>query len=434
MKETLTIDRLTHEMEGVARDATGRVVFVEGALPGEEVEVEITTSKKRFARAHTTRVVESSTHRTSSACAAYPMCGGCQCWHMAQSMEFSWKVQAAWENLKRLSRATLPEPVTHSLGQLQYRTRAVFHCQKQDGQTIVGFRVSGSHRLVALSQCHVLHPVLWSVYQALCQWPGWQSGRCLVELASETQAVLTFYQSQFAAQDAQRHCAQWMASQSSVQGIVLALSRRKQIDIGQTDVAVEVVFGKVPDTLRGQRLPGGLFRQANPQMNALLLGQIVRKCQALSPIKHCVELFAGCGNISFALASEVERLTAFEAPGDAVECGQRLAEHMGASHVRFEGAQLMKDRLPEPVVDALQDSDVVLIDPPRAGAKTVCEFLAQDDVASHLLYVSCDPGALGRDLGILCKDGLWQVQSIDMFDMFPRTGHLETLVHLRRQI
>ena len=137
------------------------------------------------------------------------------------------------------------------------------------------------------------------------------------------------------------------------------------------------------------------------------------------------EYFAGTGNFTLALADAFAEVVALEGDADAVPVGEALAEAAGAGNVSFRQADLTAPPRPLP------QADVVLLDPPRTGARALCELLA-NGAARRIVYVSCDPACLARDLAALKVSENWEIASVDMVDLFPRTAHVETVVVLRR--
>lgn len=430
------IERLSTHMEGVGHLPDGRVVFVPGALPDEEVRVELNQSKKRHARADLLSVERASDARVEPACPVFEECGGCACWHMEVTHEFEWKASAAYENIARSSglKEGMPPPVFHRAKKpLGYRVRATIHCSSKSGKRLVGFRGQGSHDIIGLPSCAVLDPLVWRAYIVLrddC--PDWLEGRCLIERVSQTEVAVTFIKSEWTTKRTPESSLGAMFKRHEfIVGATLSVSRRRQHQLGRPAVEVPWIFGVYPDALKDLYVASGLFRQANVEMNRTLTQALSQWCEDLSPQARVVECFAGCGNLTFAIAPHVGEVIAYEAPGVSVDHGQRLAGLSGFTHVTFDEQDLMGERLAGRVVAEIQRADVLVLDPPRDGAKLVCEYLASDRGPQDVIYVSCDPGALGRDLRILSP--FWDIHKIEMFDMFPKTAHLETMVWLKRK-
>lgn len=431
----LQIERLSHGAEGIARDPQGRVVFVTGALPGERVLARVHTQKRRFARAQAVQIIEPSPWRVEPGCPHAHQCGGCQLWHLDQRQELSLKAQAACEAIARVGRleVPLPDPILHqSPSSERYRCRATFHLRGVAGkERLVGFHEEQSHRILSLSQCPVVALPLERAYEEL-SWalPSLVDAELLCELATEAHVVVTVWAERWPASFAQE-AQQWLARSKVVRGVELRRPGLEPLRFGQPQIPVEVAMASTPASIRGGVVPAGLFRQANPEINqamAQTLLELVTKASA----QDMIELFCGYGNFSFALAAQLKRLRAFEGQGQSVEAAVELAQHHPHDGLTFEVADLMGEGAKRwfEQID-LTGVDALLLDPPRAGARELCQLLAQaPSTLKDLFYISCDPACLGRDLGELGQG--WRMEQLHMFEMFPRTAHLEALVWLRR--
>lgn len=431
----LQIERLSHGAEGIARDPQGRVVFVTGALPGERVRARVHTQKRRFARAQAVEILEPSPWRVEPGCPHAHQCGGCQLWHLDQHQELGLKAQAASEAIARVGRLeqTLPEPILHhSPSSERYRCRATFHLQGAVGDDRrVGFHEEQSHRILSLSQCPVVALPLERAYEELA-WalPSLAGAELLCELATQEQVVVTVWAERWPASFAQE-AERWLAQSKVVRGVELRRPAQAPLRFGQSQIPVEVAMASTPASIRGGVVPAGLFRQANPEINQAM-AQTLLELVTCACAQDMVELFCGYGNFSFALAAQLERLRAFEGQGQSVEAAVELAQHHPHAGLTFEVADLMGEGAKRwfEQVD-FEGVDALLLDPPRAGARELCQLLAQaPESLRDIFYISCDPACLGRDLGEL--GATWQIEQLHMFEMFPRTSHLETLVWLRR--
>ncbi len=200
----------------------------------------------------------------------------------------------------------------------------------------------------------------------------------------------------------------------------------EDVVFGDITVDGEEVLARPP--VEAAHLPSANFRQSYRHMNLQLVDEVYRIIDGLEA-RSVIELFCGNGNFSFALPERVERFVGLEANPAAIESAKGLAKLARLDGYEFRVADLSEGFV-EPLDEMVDHFDLVLLDPPRAGASKVCDELAQYQHLEAIVYVSCDPACLGRDLKTLAQGG-WELESLTMFDMFPRTSHIETVAVLR---
>ena len=431
----LQVERLSHGAEGIARAPDGRVVFIAGALPGEVVRARVDRQKRRFARAQLVSVLLASPARVQPQCPLAARCGGCQLWHVAPALELELKAQAAREAIERVSRRShaMPEATLHaSPSQQRYRCRATFHLRGAGAQRRVGFHEGQSHRILTLPSCLVLTSALELAYEEL-SWamPSLAQAELLCEEASPGRVVVTA-QAEQALAPLRPEAQRWLERSQVVQGVVLSARGQAAQHVGAVQIPASVALAQAPAALADEHVPAGLFRQANPEVNQIM-AQTLRRLVERSGCRDMVELFCGCGNLSFGLAQGLERLRAYEGQGQSVQAARRLAARHPQLPLTFEVADLMGEGAARWFSrTSFEGVQGVVLDPPRAGARELCQLLADaaPGTLRDLFYISCDPACLGRDLAELGPQ--WRIEALHMFDMFPRTAHIETLVWLRR--
>jgi 23S rRNA (uracil1939-C5)-methyltransferase len=425
------IEKLIQGGEGFGRMEDGRSVMVRGALPGELIEANVTEERPTWLRAELVRVLEPSEERVSPACAHAARCGGCDLWHMDAARELGHKQRAAWEAVARLGKITLPEPTLFDAPSVEgWRVKMSFH--------VIGGRVGlyarASRRLVEIERCLVATPGLLEAARWLVgQCPGLERAELIAEAAGEGQVVLTLLA------DRWRAPAGWadqlraaLPTAPAVRGVRWQRGERgPDVCVGDATIALTSAHGWVPEPLRGERLAAGLFRQANPAMNAALLGYVREAVEWLGG-GQVVELYGGSGNLTWGLAASAERVRMMEGESEGVREAQRLIAAGGlGEQISAEVVYLDGDALSAWFGRQEQAADVIVLDPPRVGAREVCEVLASYKEARGVVYVSCDAACLGRDLAVLAEGG-WVPERAGCFDMFPRAAHCEVVVVLRR--
>jgi 23S rRNA (uracil1939-C5)-methyltransferase len=401
----LTIDRLSSEGRGMAF-IERKPVFVAQTLPGETVRVRIVEEKREYAVAQLLGVVESSPLRQTPRCPLFDNCGGCQ----LQMLDYAQQVTHKQQTLQHLLAPFAPqwqEPLLAEPWQYRHRARLSV-CADAQGRPQLGFKSANSHRIVALKHCDIIDrrllPLLEQIPQWLQQLSKWQRIKEIVVVVDADGQLALAYQAESAFPAVDRALLQQLAVAA---GIKLADKN-------------SVLSYAIPSQNLRLSFHARDFTQVNPAVNDLLVERSMEWLQ-LAPDDKLADFFCGLGNFSLPSARRAQQVTGFELDGDMVTRAARNAQTAGIDNAIFAAADLFAaDTL------ALDDFDKALLDPPRAGAKLLCQQLAQSNVKT-VLYVSCNPHTLVRDLDILVASG-FRVQRAALVDMFPQTGHIEALV------
>ena len=433
----LRIERLAHDGRGVAHDATGKALFVEGALTGERVEVAVHRTRKRFDEAHVREVLEASPERVEPPCAYYARCGGCDLQHLAVPAQRRHKQAVLVDLLARQGIVVDGEPELLAGTGQGYRRRARLGVKiDAEGQLHLGFRARHSHRLVDIEHCTILVPELDALLVPLHrQVASLQAPRQVghLELLASDQGV-TLVVRQLKEHAADREA--WLTF-GAEHGLNLArltgrdapelewLTPRPTLSCRVPGVGGELDLGFAP----------GDFLQANAEVNRRMVATALDWLDGLADAP-LLDLFAGVGNFSLPLASAGARVTAVEGSPSMVE---RL-EHNARANARAPSLSLVArqvDLAEAGAVAALLAElapEVVVLDPPRDGAEEAARALVAAPVP-RVLYVSCDPATLARDAAHLLQGG-YRVTRIAVADMFVHTSHLESMLlfeHSRTQ-
>ncbi len=422
----VTIERLGFGGDGVGRLPDGRVAFVRGALPGDVVQIQVRKNKKRFVQGQIHAFVQRSASRVEPLCPlADGRCGGCQLWGASAQDAWLWKRQAAVEALERAGRLRLEVPVeaVQAPSDQGYRRRLRLKINER-GQ--MGFYAAGSHRLTQIPDCLVAHPTLLGARDALQgALGGLGGGSLLLELDADGQRAVGLLQMRHHDKAARRLKGRLKLG-GALGGVRLKPQNNKRGSV--------VDMGDVHFTLRAdgmdRRLTVGAFTQANDAINEALIERTLAALD-LKEGQRVLELYCGAGNFSFSVARAGAEVRGYELDAGAIDAARQGAD------THFEPPQ--RSRLSFDVRDlsvGLPAKDTqpgryerVLLDPPRTGAKEVVADLLKL-AAKRIVYVSCDPPTLGRDLGLLLEGGAYRLESLTAFDMFPRTYHVEMLAVL----
>lgn len=399
----VTIESLAFGGDGVGR-IDGRAVFVPDTAPGDEVRVEITREHRRWARARVVEVVRSGLERRDPPCPLAGTCGGCSWQHVAQQEQLRSKRRILEQALRKLPLAALDfeapaEPFA-------YRRRARMRWEASRGHTSLGFVGRRSHGIVDLEHCPLLCPALAQflvpLRRALSCSPG---GRGQLALLG--------------GRDGEVHLS--LRVERGAPPPVEAL-----IDTGARGGAVcrrgaePVRFGRDAIELEEAELWASAlgFAQANAAGNARLRRIVAERASA----GRVLELYAGNGNLSEVLARDASEVIAVEAAAEGARLLRRnVARHDLPVRVLEQAARRALARVEGPF-------DLVVVDPPREGAAEIVDRLASLAIR-RVLYVSCDPMTLARDLGRLCAAGYGGLEVIGL-DMMPQTFHIEAVAEL----
>jgi 23S rRNA (uracil1939-C5)-methyltransferase len=420
---------LAHGGEGVGRsedpDET-RVWFVEGALPGERVRVALDREHKRWLRGHVLEVLEPSPHRVEPPCPLALTCGGCSWQHVDPAAQAELKRGIVASQLRRLGvEIGQVRPSPQPLG---YRRRARLHYRKTDRQTIeLGFFGQNSHDIVDHPHCPVLAPPLDWGLQRLREWAQWlpADGEVL-GLCNEQEVVLGL--------PGVRHTPE-------IEAAIRATIERSEGDEGPTLLGVQlrggrehVGVGRTSLQLDGETKLAPVvqgpftFSQAQREQNEALVEHVLTMARPAGT--RVLELHAGVGNFSRGLAREAKRVWTVDGDREAVTCLQRLAEHERLPIVAKRGKV---ERLLANLAEAGERRyDVVVLDPPRSGIGEESARHLATVAQQRIVYVSCDPATLARDLAVLVEHG-FAIVDITVFDMMPMTAEVETVATLVRK-
>jgi 23S rRNA (uracil1939-C5)-methyltransferase len=377
----LRIDELAAGGDGVGRGPDGRVVFVPFTAPGDFVRVRVTESRARFARGRALALLEPGPQRSDPACPVFGSCGGCAWQHVAYPAQLAAKARILEDALRRLGGLAPPGriEVMASPSAWGYRSRA--RVLVQGGR--VGFRRRRSHAVCATTRCPVLLPALDEKLHELAQGPPPVDGEW--ELA-------------------------WGDGQA--RAVPLASPGRER-------VAMEIA---------GERI--GISPGVFAQSNALLLPALAARLLALAGAGGCaLELYAGAGCFTLPLARRFERVVALEASPEAVRDLRANLEGAGIENVEVLGETLER-ALARGGLAALAPEALVL-DPPRAGLPEGAAQTLARLAPVRVVYLSCDPATLARDLALFVARG-FALRSLEGFDLFPQTPHVEALALLAR--
>ena len=450
----LTIEKLIYGGDGLARlpaapdneEARGRgkAVFVPFVLGAEKIEASLTEQKPGFARAKADTILEPSPHRVQPGCQYFSRCGGCHYQHAGYEHQLEIKTEILRESLRRTAKLELPFDIeVHPSPPWNYRNRS--RLQVQVNPTFAaGYFKLASHELLAVEECPISSPLINRGLASL-----WQSGRAgkvpegvrEVEFfanADDTQLLVDVGCAREARRAAVREWAEELrVAMPAIAGVVAfreanpgdrkAAAPEILVTVGSASLTYKTAYG-------AYRVSAGSFFQTNRH----LTDELVRIVTAGQSGKLALDLYAGAGLFSTALAGDFHHVVSVEPSqtssadlaynqslnGETVQATteQYLARGENSGRVGKVGAVFPR---------IIHKPDLAVVDPPRSGlGERVARLLATLG-APRVIYVSCDPATLARDLVPLLAAG-YRAEQVHLVDLFPQTYHLESVVHLAR--
>ncbi|MEB6371109.1 23S rRNA (uracil(1939)-C(5))-methyltransferase RlmD [Klebsiella michiganensis] len=410
---TVTVNDLDPFGQGVARHQ-GKALFISGLLPQEQADVVVVEDKKQYARAQVKRRLSYSPQRQAPRCPHFGICGGCQQQHASIELQQQSKRAA----LARLMKRDVDDIIAASPWGYRRRARLSLNYQPKSQQLQMGFRKANASEIVDVVQCPVLVPTLGALLPAVRE--------CLSELKSVRQlGHVELVQADNGPLMVLRHTAALPAADkeklerfSQSHGLSLYLAPQSEI--------LEHIRGEAPwytsDGLRLVFSPRD-FIQVNDGVNQLMVRTALEWLD-IQPQDRVLDLFCGMGNFTLPLAKRAAQVVGVEGVPALVAKGQENAALNGLHNVTFFHENLEEDVTRQ--AWAKHGFDKVLLDPARAGAAGVMLHIIKL-APRRVVYVSCNPATLARDSDVLLQAG-YTIQRLAMLDMFPHTGHLESMV------
>ncbi len=440
---TVSIEDLTHDGAGVAK-IDGYPLFIVGALPGETAEVHVLKTLKSYGFAKLIEIITPSEHRVAPPCHVFDECGGCQVQHLSYEGQLMWKQQMVKNAMERL--AKLPHVPVHPVKGMdnpwRYRNKSQIPFGIQDGRVVAGFYQTRSHEIADTDVCIIqteeadeilremkkelgrlgIAPYNEKTHQGMLRHVVIRKGRA----TGEIMVVLVTKKKKFPQQV------------EAVAAIKRILPQVTSIVQNVNDEKTNVIFGEKTITLWGKdaiedligdvrfEISARSFYQVNPEQTEVLYQQALDYAQ-LTGTETVIDAYCGIGTISLFLAKQAKQVLGVEIVPQAIEDAKRNAEINGFENTYFEAgpAEVV---IPKWYKEG-KTADVLVVDPPRKGCDEALLQTILEQKPGRVVYVSCNPATLARDLRIL-EDGGYVTQEVQPVDMFPQTTHCEAVAWL----
>lgn len=438
---TLSVTALSEKGDGIA-DWHGRKVFIPDTLPGEEVSVALHGIKPKYAQGELLQVLQPHPQRVPPHC-QYAECGGCQLSHLAYAGQLQLKQQQVTAALQRKGIFVPVEPCLGMSEPLAFRNKAVYAVRSENGEPQIGFYRKNSHQVIDIAACPVQHPQTTDIIMAIRQWMkdlniagydeanhagclryvmirhGFKTGACMVVLVTLTEEL-----------PGEAELLHYLKACGKIDSVIHNVNPERVNRILGTQQRVCDGTDAIEDELHGLTfsISAHSFYQVNPQQTDQLYATALRFAE-LTGDETVFDIYCGIGTISLYLAQEAKKVIGIEVVAQAIEDARNNARWNHLDNTEFYTGKA------EEVVPALYTqgarADVVVVDPPRKG----CELAVLNTMAAmkpeRIVYVSCDPDSLARDLVVLQQAG-YSIKKVQPVDMFPHSMHVETVVQLTR--
>jgi 23S rRNA (uracil1939-C5)-methyltransferase len=443
----LALDDLDQEGRGVGRHQ-GQVIFVPGGLPGEHLRVRLRHQARRHWLGELLELLEPAADRRRPPCILAERCGGCSLQALRDDAQQRWKQRRVAEALRRIADLDLPlRPLLPAPAGLGYRNRAVIPLERREGRLRAGFYQRGSHRIVNMNHCPVLDPRLdvliapikqdleataWTVdrhgggaeggLRHLALRIGQHSGEILISLIASHDRL----------RGVEELARTWLNRWPEVVGVSLNLQPLAGNRLLGEHTRVLAGRGELREPFAGVelRIAADSFFQVHTSQAERLVPLLL---EALGPGSgQLLDAYCGIGTFSLPLAASGWRVLGIEQQASAVALARRNAAANGLAELAaFEVAAVgavLADRL----AGGAPSWNALLVDPPRKGLEPAALAAIVSGGPPLLLYLSCDPATLARDLAVLCREAGYRGRWLQPVDFFPNTSHVETLAVLER--
>lgn len=440
----IVIEKMAHEGQGIGK-INGKTVFIENAIMGEKCRIEIVKSKKSYAIGKVIEILEPSPYRVIPACTNARECGGCSLLHMSYEGQLVFKTEKVKDSLRRIGH--IHAPVCDTLGMKrpwQYRNKTQHPVGMVKNDVVIGFYEKGTHNIVETKECLLQHPLVNDVLSAVRFWMvesgipaydeiahqglirhvvtrvGYKTGDVMVVLVVNGREV--------------------PSTKSLIDKLIRKISAIKSIVINANTKKTNVIMGDENITLYGNpyiydyiadiryRISPLSFFQINPIQVEVLYNKALEYA-GLTGNETVIDLYCGIGTITLFLAKRAKKVYGIEIVPQAIADAKYNAEMNGFDNVEFiQGAA--ETIMPKMAAEGIKP-DVIVIDPPRRGCdETTLDAMVKAS-PDRIVYVSCNPATLARDLRYL-EDRGYKTQKVQPIDMFPQTHHVECVAIIQR--
>ncbi|MDS0526240.1 23S rRNA (uracil(1939)-C(5))-methyltransferase RlmD [Clostridium sp. SHJSY1] len=439
-----------YEGEGIAK-LEGFPIFIQGALAGEKVRVKIIKVKKGYAYGKLEEIIETSESREVPPCTYFKRCGGCSIQHMSyeKQLDFKWeRVKDCISKIGGLSKELVKYPLGMESNPYRYRNKVQLPIGKVNGEVVVGFYAPRSHNIIDINSCLIQDEVADSVSNITREWivknniepvtldgeynpkgivrhimirKGFKTGEVMVVLVASTKDIPNLNELKESLID----------SIEGIKSIVLNVNpKNTNVILGEECITI---YGS--DTIQDYigefkfNISPLSFFQVNPVQTEVLYNKAL-EFAGLTGKETVFDAYCGTGTITLFLSKKAKKVYGVEVIEPAIINAWENAKINSVDNVKFSVGK-SEDVIPSLINDGIK-ADVIVVDPPRKGCDVKLLHAIGETKPERVVYVSCDPSTLARDLKILEEAGYRPVE-VQPVDMFPQTAHVENVVKLVRK-
>lgn len=439
---TVEIENLGNDGEGIGR-ADGYPLFIKDALPGDVVEAQVMKAKKNYAFARMDKLLSASPSRVEPVCPDHRRCGGCQLQALAYEKQLEYKEQKVREDLIRIGGLTDPKvlPIIGMEEPFHYRNKAQFPFGRdREGRTVTGFYAGRTHSIIPNTDCalgvtenqRILETILAYMEEFGVAPYEETTGDGLIRHALIRKAFATGELMVCLVLNGRS-----LPHAEELADRLFAIPGMTSFSLNVNEKRTNVILGTEVIPVRGRSYItdriGEISYQISPlsfyQVNPAQTEKLYRTALDYADLKGTEtvwDLYCGIGTISLFLAQKAGSVCGVEIVPQAIEDARRNAEINGIANAAFYVGKA-EEVLPAWYREHQTPADVIVVDPPRRGCDPVCLETILAMSPERIVYVSCDPATLARDLKILCADGRYRLQQAQPVDMFPQTAGVETV-------
>ena len=424
-----SIDSLTSDARGVAR-IDGKATFINGALPGEQVQFRYTRCKSKYDEGVIENVISASPDRVAPKCEYHLICGGCSLQHLSSKAQVQMKQQQLLDNFQQIGKVSPEEVLPPMMGDhWGYRRKARLGVRdvKAKGRVLVGFREQSNRYLADIHSCEVLHESVGYRLDELSGLIGSMHGRQVIaqiEVAVSDDVTALVFRNLEPLDDYDLDILINYAKQS---GLNIYLQPGGEETIKPLWPETSTLSYAIPEyDIQIEFLPSD-FTQVNASINQQMVTAAIDLLQIKSD-ESVLDLFCGLGNFTSAIARKAQQVTGIEGDRGLVDRARVNAKNNKLDNIQFSVANLFEDISLQSWSN--HEYDKLLLDPPRSGAQAIVENISRIN-PGRIVYVSCHPATLARDAGILVDSGYRLLQA-GIMDMFPHTMHVESIAVFER--
>jgi 23S rRNA (uracil1939-C5)-methyltransferase len=434
------IEKLSYGGHGVGRCPDGVVLFVPYTARGDLIRARITEDQGSFRRASVTEILEASPDRVEPKCPLFMNCGSCHLQHTGYDSQLEIKEEIFYEQLAKIGgigrdEIEHPEGILASPSSFNYRIRARFQAGYRDGKILVGYHKRRSNEVIDIEECPLVSDCLGDSYRRLRDWfreknPEGLTGLEVSTSPTDGSTVLFMNPRDEAPKRSKKLSRSLIEDLSHIVSVCVQGSRGaggRQI-FGDSCMSLK---NSLPHREKPISLfvPPGGFVQANFEGNLLVLEK-VEKMLSSTDLGDVLELYCGTGNFTFLLAGRSRSVTAVELDPNSIEAAERASYENGFANIMWvpSGAKEFLRRYDEERLG--REFDLVFLNPPRSGAKEISLLLTGSSVR-NVIYVSCNPSTLARDLKTFVSNG-YVVERTFPVDLYPHSYHIESVTFLKK--